>query len=60
MFFLDETYKNFMKKVENIYSPLLRPVDFEKQGFRKWEDFLHHENDQKPLKNHLILLQFYC
>ena len=49
-----------MKKHENVYSPLLSPVDFEKHGFREWGDLLHHENDQKPLKNHLILLQFYC
>ena len=48
-----------MKKVENIYPTLFEPQEFEKQGFRKWGDVLHHENDQTPLKNHLILLQFY-
>ena len=48
-----------MKKVGNVYPTLFEPQEFEKQGFRKWGDILHHENSKKPLKNHLILLQFY-
>ena len=42
--------KYLMKKVENVYSPLFEPQEFEKHGFREWGDVLHHENDQKPLK----------
>ena len=49
---------NLSKKSENIYSTFFEPVDFKKQGFKKWGDLLHHENPKKPLKYHLILPDF--